>query len=342
MRAERLPTWLRIWGILTWPGAAFFVLHILWEETLVTWRHGPQDVGKYLAHTELFLPLLASTALALLWLSVVGVRTFGAWRRCDAIPTSRWLLLAGGSGLIALLLVPYGFWQRLAVRSLARGPHAVDFLNYAAASGDIETVRALLAHGVAINALNADGATALHAAAVEDQTEAISFLLESGADPLIKDHLGDTALDGARERHRRRAAQLLSAHTPTAPPQPANASAQPRVVARFIGRVVAMRIGASTLPSVRVDVDPRFAMEVVVQEILDGQLPARPGGRVAFLIHSPTKFFVANLGKQPGVVGGYFEGPFELTVIARQLGSDQQRMELQLIPVAPPAHPHVQ
>jgi hypothetical protein len=64
MDRDRQPTWLRIWGILAWPGALYLVLRIVWEETLLTWRQGPQMVGFSLAHTGPLIPLLLSLALA--------------------------------------------------------------------------------------------------------------------------------------------------------------------------------------------------------------------------------------------------------------------------------------
>ncbi len=212
MQRDRLPTWLRIWGILAWPGALYFVGRIVWEETLLTWRQGPQMVGFSLAHSGLILPLLLSVVLAVVWLTVVLVRSAVSLHRARKVSASRWLMLVGGAALLCLLLVPYGFWQRLDAASIAKGPNAAEFLTYAAATGDLETVKTLLSHGVGVNALDSNGATALHGAAVEGETKLIAFLLTEGADLSIKNQFGRTALDNAREMDRREVIRYLTEH----------------------------------------------------------------------------------------------------------------------------------
>jgi ankyrin repeat protein len=69
-----------------------------------------------------------------------------------------------------------------------------DPLLAAAESGDIEKVKSLLEGGTAIDAVNGQGMSALHAAAKEKKKEMVAFLLERGANVNHADSAGQTAL----------------------------------------------------------------------------------------------------------------------------------------------------
>ena len=64
----------------------------------------------------------------------------------------------------------------------------------AARAQDVETVRALIADGVDVNATQPDGATALHWAAYRDNLDLTAALLAAGADINATNELGATAL----------------------------------------------------------------------------------------------------------------------------------------------------
>jgi ankyrin repeat protein len=113
---------------------------------------------------------------------------------------------------VALLCVPYSFWQYAFAARLASGPHARDFLVYAAATGNLRTVERLLDAGLPINARNEDGSTALYGAAVQGQMPVIRYLVEHGAEPNIKNNFGRTALGAAREMNRTKTIRYLERH----------------------------------------------------------------------------------------------------------------------------------
>jgi hypothetical protein len=69
----------------------------------------------------------------------------------------------------------------------------------AAASGDLNRVRALLVQGVDVNSTNKANQTALMLAAAFKRIEIVKYLVLAGADVKLQDELGLTALDWARQ-----------------------------------------------------------------------------------------------------------------------------------------------
>jgi TonB family protein len=80
----------------------------------------------------------------------------------------------------------------------------------AASQGDANSVKALLAEGVDINASSERGQTALILAAVGGHSDVVSLLLAAGADRQTKDSLGLTAQDWAGRRGFPEVAEILS------------------------------------------------------------------------------------------------------------------------------------
>ena len=82
-------------------------------------------------------------------------------------------------------------------------PHSETALHVAGIKGDPATVRALLAAGAEVNARNPPGQqrhmTPLMWAAYGGHAEMVELLLAGGADPALKDELGNTAAAYAKE-----------------------------------------------------------------------------------------------------------------------------------------------
>ncbi|TAL53607.1 MAG: ankyrin repeat domain-containing protein [Pandoraea sp.] len=74
-------------------------------------------------------------------------------------------------------------------------------LHYAAASGHDDIVKLLLDHSAYIDAASPNGTTPLMMAARSDHVSTIQLLLDQGADPTVKNQLGMTAADFARQFH---------------------------------------------------------------------------------------------------------------------------------------------
>jgi ankyrin repeat protein len=108
-------------------------------------------------------------------------------------------------------VTPYGFWQRIFVADLARGPHAAEFVADAAALGDLETVKAFLSEGVSVDARDDRGATPLHAAAIGGQLAVAQYLLSKGADVNAINRYGDSPLENALSMNRDDTAKFLAA-----------------------------------------------------------------------------------------------------------------------------------
>src|SRR5262245_32990809 len=172
----RLPWWLRVSGYLCVISAGFLCGRLVWEQTYLTWRLGPQMVGFSLAHGGGAL-LLFSPALLILWFLLVVVTVVWALATKRRIARSTWFDLGLATLVGAILIVPYGAWQRLFVDRLVAGPYAGEFMTYAAATGDLRMVQALLAHGASVDVTNRAGQTGLHAAAVANQVGALALLV---------------------------------------------------------------------------------------------------------------------------------------------------------------------
>jgi uncharacterized protein len=84
-------------------------------------------------------------------------------------------------------------------------------LHYAATAGNIELITLLLENHAYIDAESPNGSTPLMMAAQYGTASAVKLLLEEGADPLLKNQLGLTAIDFARRVERADSAEIIGA-----------------------------------------------------------------------------------------------------------------------------------
>ena len=194
------PTALKVVGLPIVAAAWLLAARLLWEQTALSWERGPQMVGFSLMHSGLGVLLILLLYGGLLWLGIflianVMTRSFGG-------KFGLALLLAYALAW-AVISTPYGFWQRMFIDKFSP-TQATDFFTYAAATGDLRTVKAFLGRGVSLNTQGRDG-TALHGAAVEGELEVIEFLISQGADVNAISPYGDTPLVGAMEAKKRAA-----------------------------------------------------------------------------------------------------------------------------------------
>jgi len=82
-------------------------------------------------------------------------------------------------------------------------------LHFAAESGATEDIEVLVASGAEVNAIGDIENTPLHSAAMMGKFPAAKRLLELGADPTIKNELGQNALDVAKIGGHERLAEHL-------------------------------------------------------------------------------------------------------------------------------------
>ncbi len=206
----RLPQWLAISWIVLFIGSALLAGRTLWEETVRTWERGPQMVGFSLAHGDGAI-LIVFPPLLILWSAAVAVLTMRSLIKKNEIAALRWIGLGVVVALFALMGLPEGFWQRVFVTQMAASPRAGDLLVTAAYQGDLGTVKALLSHGVPINAATpGDRRTALHAAAVADNVPLLRYLISEGANINALDRSGDSPLEVAASRGKEESVQFLT------------------------------------------------------------------------------------------------------------------------------------
>ena len=84
-------------------------------------------------------------------------------------------------------------------------------LHYAATHGHIEIIRLLLEHHAYIDAESPNGSTPLMMAAGYGTASAVKLLLEEGADPLIANKQGLTAITFAQRANRTESAEIIAA-----------------------------------------------------------------------------------------------------------------------------------
>jgi hypothetical protein len=195
-------------GFVLLLGSGTLAGRLIWEMTVWTWESGPQMVGFKLVHSAGIALLLFPLLLAC-WLPIAVAHLL--WRRWKRRPWSRAELLAAVLSIVVfgILWLPYGFWQRLFVDRLSHGPHAGQFLVYAAALGDLATVEAFVGHGVSTNIRDRSGSTALHGASVQGQTKVIRYLISAGADINATNRMGRSALQIAISEHHDDSAKVL-------------------------------------------------------------------------------------------------------------------------------------
>ena len=83
-------------------------------------------------------------------------------------------------------------------------------LHYAATNGHLAVMDLLLENHAYIDAASPNGTTPLMMAAHYGTTPAVKLLLEAGADPLLKNNLGLTAIDFVQRVNRQDAAELIA------------------------------------------------------------------------------------------------------------------------------------
>lgn len=84
-------------------------------------------------------------------------------------------------------------------------------LHYAATNGHLEIMTLLLEHDAYIDAESPNGTTPLMMAAHYGTHAAVKLLLDAGADPLLKNDQGLTAIDFARSANRANSAEVIAA-----------------------------------------------------------------------------------------------------------------------------------
>ena len=92
-------------------------------------------------------------------------------------------------------------------------------LHYAATGGHLAVMKILLQEHAYINAESPNKTTPLMMAAEYGSTEAVKLLLEEGADPLMRNELGLSAVDFALRANRKDAADLIAAAIRSANPK---------------------------------------------------------------------------------------------------------------------------
>ena len=148
-----------------------------------------------------------------------------SWKSVDVLLQSPTTEVDGrnASDETALMLVCLKGQLDLAGRLIERGADVNKVgwtpLHYAATNGHGDVIRLLLEHHAYIDAESPNGTTPLMMAASYGTPVAVKILLEAGADPLLKNQRGLTAIDFAERAQRREASELIAAFVRAAQPR---------------------------------------------------------------------------------------------------------------------------
>jgi hypothetical protein len=186
-------------------------VRIVWEETFLTMREGPQMVGFSLAHGHGAVLLVAPFLLALWFLIALIITLACLWRK-RALSKWHWSTLACSVLAIGVVSLPPSFWQWMFIGAFARSPHAFDLMASEAAEGDVKTVHGYLEHGVPITARNYEGSTVAFTAAAGGSLPMMEMLTSKGIDLNAVNSYGDSPLEAAVENGHTEVADFLRAH----------------------------------------------------------------------------------------------------------------------------------
>ncbi len=190
------------------------VARLFYEETILTWLHGPQLVGFSAAHTYGGLVLIFAGCVVATHVWLLTALSWRIFCRMQGRRTEMWELwrIALTAVTLGFLYVPYAGWQHALIKLLGPGGHGEAYLVESAGRGDVKLVEQLLAAGVAVDIETPDGETALRGAATAGRVEMVRYLVSRGADPnRAGGILSRTPLMNAAEMGHREVVEVLLA-----------------------------------------------------------------------------------------------------------------------------------
>lgn len=210
IKRRRHPS-LLVTGLLLLFATALLAGRLIWEETALTFRQGPQMIGFSLAHGPYALLLLSPLLLAVWIVVAVVILGIALWRRNPLHPSFGSTLVAAVA-LLALIATPATFWQWLLPGYFARSSHAADLLVTAAGEGNARTMARYLQYGVPVEARNFEGSTPAFAAAAAGNLSELEQLRSRHADLNAVNDFGDSPMEAAVANHQQAAIAFLAQH----------------------------------------------------------------------------------------------------------------------------------
>lgn len=182
---ERLPLPIRmqVFGWAALVGALAWDLRLIYEQTILTWRNGPQMLGFAMAHLHPELLIVGVVSLIgahiwIVWFLVLWIRRLTRGRRMRPVA---WVQLGLIAFVTAMPYIPYSLWQIATLELAGPGRQSGAQLAVAASENQELFVRALLNHGVPVEGSTAWGGTALNMACQAEKLEMARYLIAKGA-----------------------------------------------------------------------------------------------------------------------------------------------------------------
>jgi len=173
-----------IFGCVSLVPAFAYALRAIYEQTILTWSDGPQMLGFTLAHEYPGFLLLGIAGQVCVFGWIIGFIVVLVRRKSrdrTVVPLASWAQFVFSLLVVAVFLVPYEWWQTAAVDFAGLGPHAPDQLGSASSLGQRYLIKALLEHGVNVDARDQEKETALNHACDAGQVSMADYLVSNGA-----------------------------------------------------------------------------------------------------------------------------------------------------------------
>jgi hypothetical protein len=183
-RGRTPSTALTIYGTVVLVLSAVVVGEHIYEQTVLTWRQGPQMIGFSMVHLHPIFVILGSVGILLLhiWLALFVFKSIlRLLIRRTWMDRQRRIFAVASAVLLGLLYIPYPWWTSLTLWVAGPGPFAQDQLTSAAIEDRQGLVDMLLSRGVAIDGKNGQNDTALEATCRNHHQPMAIHLVERGA-----------------------------------------------------------------------------------------------------------------------------------------------------------------
>ena len=175
----------RVFGWASIFAASALALRTVYEQTVMTWEQGPQEIGSALVHEHVGFFLLGIAGELCLYIWLAGFLVMVIRRRIlhrPAFSRETWGQLASSILVVLLFMIPYGWWQFATIEFAGPGAGASSQLTAAVSEDQPYLVKALIGRGTRLDIRDSYGKTALEEACRTEHRSIADYLIGRSAD----------------------------------------------------------------------------------------------------------------------------------------------------------------